>query len=57
MKQVQQIEQRGRPVQPIDVDKYVLNIEGKPYGWDDEKITTEEIAKLGGWDPERAFLR
>ena len=48
MNQLQEVGQRGHPVQPIDEDKYVLNIEGKLYGWDDEKITTEEIAKLGG---------
>lgn len=51
MSQLQEVEQRGRPVEPIDVDKYVLNIEGTLYGWDDEKITTEEIAELGGWNP------
>ena len=50
MNKVQEVEERGRPVQPIDVDKYVLNIEGKLYGWDDEKITAKEIAELGGWD-------
>lgn len=51
MGQLQEIEQGGQPVQPIDVDKYFLNIEGKVHPWGDEKITTEEIAELGGWDP------
>jgi hypothetical protein len=30
--------------------KYVLNIEGAEYSWDHDTITTEQIAKLGGWD-------
>ena len=51
MNQMQAVESGGRPVEPVDIDKYVLNIEGKLYGWDDEKVTAEEIAKLGGWDP------
>ena len=56
MNQLQEVGQRGHPVQPIDEDKYVLNIEGKLYGWDDEKITTEGIAKLGGWDPSAGVI-
>ena len=51
MDQINQTQDTGNPAQPIDVDKYVLNIEGKLYGWDDDKITAEQIAKLGGWDP------
>ena len=50
------VEKQGRPVQPIDVDKYVLNIEGTLYGWDDEKITTEQIAELGGWGPSAGVI-
>ena len=56
MNQLQEVEQRGNPVQSIDEDKFVLNIEGKLYGWDDEKITTEQIAKLGGWDPSAGVI-
>ena len=29
---------------------------GKLYGWDDEKITTEKIAKLGDWDPSAGVI-
>ena len=56
MNQLHELEQRGHPVQSIDEDKYVLNIEGKLYGWDDEKITTEQIAKLGDWDPSAGVI-
>jgi len=30
--------------------KYLLNIEGEEYEWDQDTITTEQIAELGGWD-------
>ena len=30
--------------------KYFLNIEGHEFPWDHDTITTEQIAKLGGWD-------
>jgi len=30
--------------------KYFLNIEGVEYRWDQDTITTEQIAELGGWD-------
>jgi hypothetical protein len=30
--------------------KYVLNIEGAEIPWDQDTITTEQIAELGGWD-------
>ena len=56
MKQTEQNERQARPIQVIDEDKYVLNIEGKVYGWDDEKITTEQIAELGGWDASAGVI-
>lgn len=31
--------------------KYYLNIEGEKKPWGKDTITTEEIIKLGGWDP------
>lgn len=31
--------------------KFTLNIEGALYDWDEDTITTEQIAELGGWDP------
>jgi hypothetical protein len=31
--------------------KYVLDIEGTLHDWDEDTITTEQIASLGGWDP------
>ena len=30
--------------------KYEINIEGAFKPWDEDTITTEEIARLGGWD-------
>ena len=30
--------------------KFLLDIEGALKPWDDDTITTEQIAKLGGWD-------
>jgi hypothetical protein len=30
--------------------KYFVNIEGTQHPWENEAITTEEIANLGGWD-------
>ena len=30
--------------------KYILNIEGAEIPWDQDTITTEQIAELGGWD-------
>ena len=31
--------------------KFFVNIEGVEYQWDDQTISTEEIAQLGGWEP------
>lgn len=31
--------------------KFFLNIEGEQIPWDEDTITTEQIAELGGWDP------
>ena len=30
--------------------KYILNVEGAEIPWDQDTITTEQIAELGGWD-------
>lgn len=30
--------------------KFTLDIEGELIPWDDDTITTEQIAELGGWD-------
>jgi hypothetical protein len=30
--------------------KYTLVIEGKEFPWNEDTITTAQIAKLGGWD-------
>jgi len=31
--------------------KFFVNIEGTQHPWERDTITTEEIARLGGWDP------
>jgi hypothetical protein len=31
--------------------KFFVSIEGTEYPWPKSTITTEEIARLGGWDP------
>ncbi len=36
--------------------KYILNIEGEEVPWDQNTITTEEIAELGGWDPAQGVI-
>ena len=36
--------------------KYFIDIEGKIYEWNEETITTEQIAKLGGWDPASGVI-
>lgn len=36
--------------------KYVLNIEGNDVPWDQDTITTEQIAQLGGWDSSQGVI-
>lgn len=36
-------------LQPGEGPKYFLDIEGKDFPWDQDTITTEQIAELGGW--------
>lgn len=36
--------------------KYFLSIEGKEYPWDEETITREQIAQLGGWDVSQGVI-
>lgn len=36
--------------------KYILNIEGNDIPWDDDTITTEQIAELGGWDISQGVI-
>jgi hypothetical protein len=36
--------------------KYILNIEGREVPWDEDTITTEQIAQLGGWDVSRGVI-
>ena len=30
--------------------KYIINIEGTEHPWEQDTITTAQIAQLGGWD-------
>ena len=36
--------------------KYFLNIEGEQVPWDQDTITTEQIAELGGWDVSQGVV-
>ncbi len=36
--------------------KYILNIEGNDVPWDEDTITTEQIAHLGGWDVSQGVI-
>jgi hypothetical protein len=36
--------------------KYLLDIEGKEVPWDEDTITTEQIAELGGWDVSQGVV-
>lgn len=36
--------------------KYILVIEGEEYDWDQDTITTEQIASLGGWDVSQGVI-
>ncbi|TAJ39009.1 MAG: hypothetical protein EPO55_13695 [Reyranella sp.] len=36
--------------------KYILNIEGKDIPWDQDTITTEQIAQLGGWELSQGVI-
>jgi len=36
--------------------KYFLDIEGKEIPWDQDTITTEQIADLGGWDISQGVI-
>jgi hypothetical protein len=37
-------------------EKYLLNIEGEEVPWDQDTITTEQIAELGGWDISQGVI-
>jgi hypothetical protein len=36
--------------------KYILNIEGNDVPWDQDTITPEQIAQLGGWDVAQGVI-
>ncbi len=36
--------------------KYFLDIEGQEIPWDQDTITTEQIAELGGWDISQGVI-
>lgn len=36
--------------------KYILNIEGTEYSWEQDTITTEQIAVLGKWDVSQGVI-
>jgi hypothetical protein len=42
--------QQPAQAKPGQGPKYILNIEGEEFPWDQDTITTEQIAELGGWN-------
>jgi hypothetical protein len=36
--------------------KYTLLIEGKEYTWDQDTITTAQIAEIGGWELSQGVI-
>ncbi len=36
--------------------KFYLDIEGEITSWDEDTITTEQVAELGGWDPSLGVI-
>lgn len=48
------------PVQQTTTDgqgpKFFVDIEGVLKPWDQDTITTEEVIKLGGWDPSQGAI-
>jgi hypothetical protein len=54
-------EQKPAIEEPKDGDgtagpRYFVDIEGIEHPWPKNTITTEEIAKLGGWDPSLGVI-
>jgi hypothetical protein len=44
------------PKGPNKGPKYFVNIEGEIFPWEDNTITTEEIAAQGGFDPSKGVI-
>jgi hypothetical protein len=42
--------------QRVQGPKYFLNIEGEEVPWDQNTITTEQIAALGGWGADQGVI-
>ncbi len=36
--------------------KYILDIEGREVSWNQDTITTEQIAEVGGWDISQGVI-
>lgn len=52
-----QVGNPGRKPEKEKGPKYTLNIEGlEPVPWDQDTITTEQIAELGGWDVAQGVI-
>jgi Multiubiquitin len=42
--------------EPAKGPKYFVDIEGQEIPWDQDTITTEQIAELGGWDVSQGVI-
>lgn len=50
------MQQTSADAKPDKGPKYVLNIEGEEIPWDQDTITPEQIAALGGWDISQGVI-
>jgi hypothetical protein len=46
-----------KPAEAVGKPKFFLDIEGVIYPWPVSTITTEQIAELGGWEPEVGVIQ
>lgn len=51
-----QIESCGCQVVADDARRFCVNTEGTEHSWPRSTITSEEIARLGGWDPGQGVI-
>jgi Multiubiquitin len=49
--EIERVENSAMPAKSFELD-----IEGKTVVWNAPTVTTEEIARLGGWDPSQGVI-
>lgn len=56
MKMISEVTEKAVKDDHMKGSKYFVNIEGKDYPWEQDTITTQEIATLGGWEISQGVL-